>query len=170
MVLFNVESKVKRDAYFKGILHERRVDGHLIIALDASEQEGQAFYKAKKPIVLVDTSHPLLPSIDIDNVAGGRLAAEYLLAKGYRRFQRRGRSARSARFGASGVSRPAILRRTGRPWRLDGALVRCRYGRTGIRGLGPHSTNSVCSTSHDDQADHSTHQPDKQCAWVGAGL
>ncbi|MGB0388839.1 MAG: LacI family DNA-binding transcriptional regulator [Ardenticatenaceae bacterium] len=86
LVVSNVESMLKRVAYFNGVAHKGRFDGHLIISLHPSDEQAKAICAAQVPVVLVDTSHPLLPSVDIDDVAGGRMAAEHLLAKGHRRF------------------------------------------------------------------------------------
>ena len=38
------------------------------------------------PVVLVDVTHPALPRVVIDDVRGGEMATEYLLAKGHRRI------------------------------------------------------------------------------------
>ena len=86
MIVSNVETMLKRAAYFGNVAHGRGVDGHLIISLQPTDQQAKMISEAKVPVVLVDAYHPLLPSVDIDDVEGGRLAAEHLLAKGHRRF------------------------------------------------------------------------------------
>ncbi len=62
-----------------------RVAGLLIISLPISDDEVAALERDGLPAVLVDTFHPRLPRVVIDNVHGGELAAAHLLAKGHRR-------------------------------------------------------------------------------------
>ncbi len=40
----------------------------------------------KIPVVLIEYPHPTISSVEIDDVAGGRLATEYLIQKGHRRI------------------------------------------------------------------------------------
>lgn len=86
LVVSNVESQAKRDAYFDAIARERRFDGSVVMTLEPSDEEAQAILDAKVPVILVDASHPLLPGVDIDDVAGGRMAAAHLLERGHRRL------------------------------------------------------------------------------------
>lgn len=86
MMISNVETMLKRAAYFDKMAHGRGVDGHLLLSLQPTDKQAKMICEANVPVVLVDAYHPLLPSVDIDDVEGGRLAAEHLLAKGHRRF------------------------------------------------------------------------------------
>lgn len=86
LVVSNVESLAKRDAYFEAIVQGRRFDGNLIMTLAPTNAEAQVIHETGLPVVLVDTSHPLLPGVDVDDEGGGRMVAAYLLAKGHRRL------------------------------------------------------------------------------------
>ena len=59
-----------------------RVDGLLVVSLALPE----GFRAGSVPIVLVDRESDHLPSVHIDDEAGGRLAAEHLLGLGHTRI------------------------------------------------------------------------------------
>jgi DNA-binding LacI/PurR family transcriptional regulator len=63
-----------------------RLDGLLVISLPLTDGEVAALARDRMPTVLVDAEHPQLLHIAIDDVQGGRLATEHLLAKGHRRI------------------------------------------------------------------------------------
>lgn len=86
LIVFNVETVARRDAYFRDVPRRERVDGLLIISLLPDEEDVQRLRRAQMPVVLVDISHPAFSRVSIDDVAGGRLAAEHLLALGHRRI------------------------------------------------------------------------------------
>ncbi len=76
----------KRDAYYDTLIRERRYDGAIVMAMHPRDTEAIALVAAGVPVVLVDTYHPLLPSVDVDDVEGGRIAARHLLDKGHRKI------------------------------------------------------------------------------------
>jgi DNA-binding LacI/PurR family transcriptional regulator len=86
LIVYNVETPAKRDHYFRNTAASHRVDGLIVISLTPSDADAEGWRNANLPIVLVDTSHPALPRIVVDNVRGGFLAAEHLLALGHRKI------------------------------------------------------------------------------------
>ena len=56
-----------------------RIDGLLSISLAPTDRELRRLQRTGVPIVLLDREHASLPAITIDDVEGGRLAAEHLL-------------------------------------------------------------------------------------------
>ncbi len=84
--IFNVESEAKRRYYLHEMPFRGRVDGVLVVSLPIFDTAVAQFQAASLPAVLVDTYHPALPSVTVDNVAGARLAVEHLLALGHRRI------------------------------------------------------------------------------------
>ncbi len=86
LIVYNVETPAKRDAIFRATADSRRVDGLLVISLPPSDADVARWQSAGVPVVLVDTHHPALPSIVVDDVQGGRQAAEYLIELGHRRI------------------------------------------------------------------------------------
>jgi DNA-binding LacI/PurR family transcriptional regulator len=86
LMLFDVEAPEQRDGALRDLARRDRVAGLLIISLPVSDREVAALERDGMPAVLVDTFHPRLPRVMIDNVHGGELAGRHLLAKGHRRI------------------------------------------------------------------------------------
>jgi len=86
LMLFDVEAPEQRDGALRDLARRDRVAGLLIMSLPVSDAEVAALERDELPAVLVDVSHPRLPRVVIDNVRGGELAAEHLLARGHRRI------------------------------------------------------------------------------------
>lgn len=84
LIVYNVETPNRRDAYFHDIPASNRVDGMIIISLRPSDQDVQHWKAAGIPVVLVDTEHPGLHRVVVDDVAGGRLATRHLIELGHR--------------------------------------------------------------------------------------
>lgn len=89
LILYNVETPEKRDAYFQAIPHRERADGVLILSLSPRDQDVPNLARADVPVVLVDANHPSLASLNrviTDDAAGGRLAVQHLIELGHRRI------------------------------------------------------------------------------------
>ncbi|HEX8103745.1 MAG TPA: LacI family DNA-binding transcriptional regulator [Solirubrobacteraceae bacterium] len=85
LVLFNVgAARLGRD--LAETHAAERSDGVLVVSLRPSDAEVRRLRRPGVPVVLVDAEHRALPRVVIDDVAGGRLAAEHLLALGHRRI------------------------------------------------------------------------------------
>src|SRR3954453_23732601 len=63
-----------------------RVDGLLVISLPLLDDEVDALERDRLPVVMVDIGHPRVPHVVIDDVRGGELATEHLLARGHTRI------------------------------------------------------------------------------------
>jgi DNA-binding LacI/PurR family transcriptional regulator len=83
LILFSVNSPQQRDEYFSDIVNLKRVDGILIISLVIQDSDLDALRQWQVPVVLCDSCHESLPSVVVDDVAGGRLATEYLIQLGH---------------------------------------------------------------------------------------
>jgi LacI family transcriptional regulator len=86
LILFNVETTVKRDAYFQDVPRRERFDGLLVVSLSPRNGEVEHFLEAGVPTVLIDARHPGLSRVVIDDVAGGRLATQHLIELGHQRI------------------------------------------------------------------------------------
>jgi LacI family transcriptional regulator, galactose operon repressor len=82
LVLFDVE----RPRPLAELAGAGRLDGLVLISLAPSEDDRARLRAAGIPVVLVDADDPELPCVSIDDVEGGRLAAEHLLELGHRRI------------------------------------------------------------------------------------
>jgi len=85
LVLFNVESPVHRDEHFATLTRRDRADGLLVMSLPPPAGALARLGEAKVPIVLLDSEGPGVPVVVTDDVEGGRLATEHLIALGHRR-------------------------------------------------------------------------------------
>jgi LacI family transcriptional regulator len=86
LILHDVERPGQRRDLFRSLATRGRIDGLLAISLAPAESELRRLRQAGVPIVLLDRSHPEIPCITIDDVEGGRMAAEHLLDRGHRQI------------------------------------------------------------------------------------
>ncbi|MBE2238043.1 MAG: LacI family DNA-binding transcriptional regulator [Caldilineaceae bacterium] len=86
LVVYNVDTPEHARSYLHTLPITRRLDGLLIISLKLDDQEAIRLVQHRLPTVLIEGAHPKLASVEIDNVAGGEVAAEYLVAKGHARI------------------------------------------------------------------------------------
>jgi DNA-binding LacI/PurR family transcriptional regulator len=84
IIVFNVESVERRDRYFHDVPRADRVDGVLIMSLAPTEEHAALFHASQVPVVLIDTTHPLLTSVCEDSVYGGHVATQHLIDLGHR--------------------------------------------------------------------------------------
>ena len=86
LLLFDVEAPEHRADAMRDFARHDRLDGLIVISLPLSDEEVERLGRDGLPVVLVDVAHSRLPHVVIDDVDGGRLATEHLLAKGHRRI------------------------------------------------------------------------------------
>lgn len=86
VLLCNGADDPSREEAYLELLVDRRVDGIIIASSGLQERHGAWLARRSVPVVLVNWATPdlPLPAILGDNRAGGRLAAEHLLALGHR--------------------------------------------------------------------------------------
>jgi len=84
LILIDVESAEQREAAFRSLIG--RVDGLLSVTIAPGPADLERLAAAGVPVVLIDSTHPRLPSVTVDDVAGGRMAVDHLLALGHRRI------------------------------------------------------------------------------------
>jgi DNA-binding LacI/PurR family transcriptional regulator len=85
LIVFNVETEERRDAYFRDIPRRERTDGLIVISL-APRDEDLAYLVGDVPVVLIDAVHPALNWTVTDDVGGGLLATQHLIELGHRRI------------------------------------------------------------------------------------
>ncbi|MGD9705207.1 MAG: LacI family DNA-binding transcriptional regulator [Acidimicrobiia bacterium] len=85
VVLFIVDSPERARERLAELPHNQQLDGLIIMSLPLRADEGQRLAGARFPTVLIDTVHPALPSVTIDDHAGGMMATNHLLDLGHER-------------------------------------------------------------------------------------
>ena len=84
LVVYNVDSAPRRDGYLACLSLTRRLDGLIIMSLPVDDTAAHRLIHHKLETVLIETNRDMFASIEIDDQAGGRMAAEYLIGKGHR--------------------------------------------------------------------------------------
>ncbi len=85
MVIYNVESDVRRDGHLASLPVTRRIDGLIIMALPFDPKVAQRLLAYELEVVLIEFTHPLFSSVEINDESGGLLVARYLAERGHRR-------------------------------------------------------------------------------------
>jgi DNA-binding LacI/PurR family transcriptional regulator len=85
LAIYNVDSSARRDGYLTSLPLTRRLDGLIVMALPFDQAAARRLLDHHLETVLVEFSQESFSSIRIDDRAGGEMAAEHLLQKGYRR-------------------------------------------------------------------------------------
>lgn len=85
LVIYNVDSIARRDAYLVKLPSSRHLDALIVMALPLGEPVSNRLLKQPIETVLIESASPSFSSIVIDNERGGRMAAEFLVARGHRR-------------------------------------------------------------------------------------
>ena len=96
VVILNVASPEQARAKLVELPRNTVLDGLIIVSLPLQVEEGDRLARARFPTVLVDTSHPSLPSVRNDDRAGGELATKHLLDLGHTRIAFVGEQPQSA--------------------------------------------------------------------------
>jgi len=86
LVLFDVENSENQEDLLTKIIQRSLVDGLLILSMLPAERDLEHVLEAGIPIVIVDSFHPDLPSITVDNEFGAWKATKHLLDLGHRRI------------------------------------------------------------------------------------
>lgn len=86
LVIYTVESLEHMEGYLASLPLRGNVDGLIVISLPVGEQQARRLKRHGLPTVLIEYPNRLLDSLEIDDVLGGRLAAEHLMAKGHQRL------------------------------------------------------------------------------------
>jgi LacI family transcriptional regulator len=85
-IVCNVDTPAQLDHHLTALAGRHRADGVIVVSLALHEKRVEAFGRAAVPLVAVDVVLPGVPRTVTDDVAGGRLATEYLLSLGHRRI------------------------------------------------------------------------------------
>lgn len=86
LTIYNVDSSARRDGYVTSVSLTRRLDGLILMALPFSEAIVERLVANSLETVSIEVSHPAFSSIEIDDVAGGKMVAEYFIQKGHTRL------------------------------------------------------------------------------------
>ncbi|MCC7163075.1 MAG: LacI family DNA-binding transcriptional regulator [Anaerolineae bacterium] len=86
MTVYNVDNTARRDSYVTSLSLTRRFDGLILMALPFTQVTVERLVNNSIETVSIEVTHPSFSSIEIDDHAGGRLAADFLIRKGHKRL------------------------------------------------------------------------------------
>lgn len=99
VVVYDHESAAEATSPLLGSLPTTgRLDGLLVMGVPIQDSMVARLEQRQLPTVLVDSFHPALPSVNVDDARGGQLIAEHLLAQGHRTFAYVSERQQSMRF------------------------------------------------------------------------
>ena len=85
LVIYTVDSRARLDGYLETLPLTRNLDGLIVISLRLEDEVAAYLLQHGLQTVLIEYPQFVLSSVEIDDIAGGALAADYLLKKGHRR-------------------------------------------------------------------------------------
>ena len=86
LMVFDIESEDRQRRAFELFDRGDRADGLLVVSTNPPDLEVERINAAGLPCILVDGVHASLPSIAVDDVAGGEMATRHLIELGHRRI------------------------------------------------------------------------------------
>lgn len=86
LVIYTVDSFDRLQGYLSSIPFTGNLDGLIVMSLPIQKKDAQRLVEHGIETVLIESSHPELNCIEIDDIQGGRMATEHLLSKGHRRI------------------------------------------------------------------------------------
>lgn len=86
LIPFSVGSPEERETYLASLANPSRADGVLVISMPITEQQVRRFQAVNMPVVLIDSVHPDLKRVIVDDIAGGKMATDHLIELGHTRI------------------------------------------------------------------------------------
>jgi LacI family transcriptional regulator len=86
LIIYTVDSADHLKGFLSSLPLTGNLDGLIILSLPVDDADVRRLVEHNLPSVLVEFPHSSLSSVEIDDVMGGRMAAQYLLGKGHRRI------------------------------------------------------------------------------------
>lgn len=86
LVIFSVGSAEQMNDQFKSMSKFKFVSGMIIISMGILDEDVRRFEEWQAPVVLLDSFHPALSRVTIDDVGGGYKATKHLIDLGHRRI------------------------------------------------------------------------------------
>jgi LacI family transcriptional regulator len=86
MIIFTVDSITALNKYLETLPLTGNLDGLIVISLQFNNLYASQLVEHGLETVLIEYPQRMLSSVEIDDIAGGRMAAEYLLQKGHRKL------------------------------------------------------------------------------------
>jgi LacI family transcriptional regulator len=86
LTIFTVESIQHLNHYLATLPLTAHLDGLILLSLKVNDESAEKLKQHDLETVLIEFPRQDLNTVEIDDLAGGEMAAEYLISKGHRRF------------------------------------------------------------------------------------
>jgi DNA-binding LacI/PurR family transcriptional regulator len=86
LVIYTVNSTDQLDGYLASLPLTGNLDGLIIMSLAITEEQAQHLSRNQLETVLIEYPQTGFSTVEIDDIRGGKMAAEYLVQKGHRRI------------------------------------------------------------------------------------
>lgn len=86
LVIYTVDSQEHLRSHLASLSLTGNIDGLIVISLPIRGQQAKQLTQRQIPTVLIEYPNPAFNGVEIDDVAGGRMAAEHLIRKGHTRL------------------------------------------------------------------------------------
>jgi len=86
LVIYTVDTADRLHSYMATLPLTRTLDGLVVISLEFRQEEAKRLIKHGIETVLIEFPQEEFSTVEIDDAAGGRMAAQYLIQKGHRRI------------------------------------------------------------------------------------
>jgi DNA-binding LacI/PurR family transcriptional regulator len=83
LIIYTVETSGQLNSYLETIPINHNLDGLIIMSLQFKKDYAKRLLAHGLQTVLVEYPHNILNSVEIEDVAGGKMAAQYLIRKGH---------------------------------------------------------------------------------------
>jgi len=86
LVVYTVGNQEQLEGYLNAFPLTRNLDGVIVLSLQFRPEQIEQIYQAGMEAVFIEYNPAECSSVEIDNVAGGRIAGNYLIQQGHRRM------------------------------------------------------------------------------------
>lgn len=86
LIIYTVDSNDRLQGYLSNLPLTGNLDGLIILSLPIGDGEARRLLDHNLPTVLIEYPHPKMNCVEIDDFAGGHMAATYLMEKGHRQI------------------------------------------------------------------------------------
>ena len=86
LVPFTLGNPEDRDAKIIELSRRSKTDGLLIISMPVNDEQVDSLIRNKMPTVLIDSQHPKLDRINVDDRCGGKLVTNHLISLGHKKI------------------------------------------------------------------------------------
>lgn len=86
LVVYTVNSRQQMEGYLASLPLAHNIDGLIIMSLTINNEHAKHLIKNQLETVMIEYPIPDFSTIEVEDMEGGKLAAEYLVSKGHRRL------------------------------------------------------------------------------------